>query len=149
MWSRKYKILIQKQRNHVTHKLQCLSKALIRPSSLWLFRTLTRTCVFPFTALYRIDIGPDAKSGASPAVDIATSSIFFLSQVYFWFRFRLIRFDWMKPQGFDKTRPLTYVEKYLLRITNPFHCKSNKSICPRTYLITYLQTIIFVAKCLI
>ena len=50
-----------------TYRFMCRSYALTRPRSLWLFRTLTSTCVFPRTALYNKLKGPDLRSFAAGA----------------------------------------------------------------------------------
>lgn len=65
-----------------TYKFICRSYAFTRPSSLWLFRTFTSTCVLFLTALYRTPNGPDFRS-----VVLESGSSFILSQCRIWVRF--------------------------------------------------------------
>ena len=63
------------QHQQFTYKFICRSYALTRPKSLWLFRTFTRICVLPRTALYNTLNGPDFRSVVSVCSPCAGSLI--------------------------------------------------------------------------
>merc|ERR1719483_745872 len=54
-------------------RLQCLSNAFIRPKTLWLFRTFTKTCALVFEASTSIDNGPRNNSFSLSSGDLSSA----------------------------------------------------------------------------